>query len=213
MDKSKHVATFAEEYEKLREGEKNLFTKVINKLLQFNYITPMKASDISDYNFLITNKEIFLHYLAIIDIDLIIDRPNQFAQIKNEEYNQFKLNKYESIVLLILRQIYQDKRDDIVLNENVEIYLELIHESLKKVGYQGGKRSSKSDILNVLRLFRNYNIIDFQNDRAMRDDFRIKIYPTILGCVNIDSLANVVEKLEKYLVPEEEDSVEDINEI
>ena len=90
------------------------------------------------------------------------------------------------------------KKDYVTLDENVEIFLHEIHEELSRIGYLDNKRITKDKLKPALSFLRGYNIIDYI-DRGLHDDARIKIYPTILYVTNLDSIKEVVQKLEGYM--------------
>jgi len=98
----------------------------------------------------------------------------------------------------VIRIIYQRKKDFVTLDENVEIYLHEIHEELTRIGFLDHKRITKDKLKPALSFLRNYNIIDFI-DKGLHDDARIKIYPTILYVTNLESIKEVVQKLEGYV--------------
>ena len=105
--------------------------------------------------------------------------------------------------------IYQQKMNVVTLDENVEIFLSDIHDELARIGYLDNKRMTKDKLKPSLQLLKNYNIIDYM-DRNLRDDARIKIYPTILFVVNVDSIKDILDHLDQYL--EGGDSHEETNE-
>lgn len=109
-----------------------------------------------------------------------------------------RLRKTESVLLLVIRIVYQRKKDYVTLDENVEIFLHEIHEELSRIGYLDNKRITKDKLKPALSFLRGYNIIDYI-DRGLHDDARIKIYPTILYVTNLDSIKEVVQKLEGYM--------------
>src|SRR5690606_10079596 len=118
---------------------------------------------------------------------------------KNEQvYNHLRLKKEESILLLVVRMIYQQKMNVVTLDENVEIFLSDIHDELARIGYLDNKRMTKDKLKPSLQLLKNYNIIDYM-DRNLRDDARIKIYPTILFVVNVDSIKDILDHLDQYI--------------
>jgi len=127
--------------------------------------------------------------------------------IENEQlFNHMRLRKTESILILILRILYQHKKDYVTLDEDVEIYLHEIHSELTRIGYLDHKRITKDRLKPALTFLRNYNIIDYI-DRGLHDDARIKIYPTILYVTNYESIKEVVDKYEGYtegVKPDEE---------
>ena len=200
MNKAQALKQFNDEYGTLKEGEKAIFSRITNKLFQVNYITRKKPGDTNDYRFILSFKEAFEAFFALTDFTLNIKREDEVIFITNDNlFNHMRLRKTESVLILVIRIIYQRKKDYVTLDENVEIFLHEIHEELSRIGYLDNKRITKDKLKPALSFFRNYNIIDYI-DRGLHDDARIKIYPTILYITNLESIKEVVQKLEGYLV-------------
>ena len=198
MNKSQAMKQLNDNYLLLKEGEKSNFSRIVNKLFQVNFITKKKPGDTSDYRFILAWKEIFEAYLALTDFQLNIHREDEVVYIANEQlFNHMRLRKTESIIILVLRILYQRKKDFVTLDENVEIYLHEIHSELMRVGYLDNKRITKDRLKPALTFLRGYNIIDYI-DRGLHDDARIKIYPTILYVTNLEGIKEVVDKFEGY---------------
>lgn len=198
MNKNQAMRQLNEQYMTLKEGEKNNFSRIVNKLLQVNFITKKKPGESNDYRFILAWKEIFEAYFALTDFQLNIHRENEVVYIVNEQvFNHMRLKKTESVIILVLRILYQRKKDFITLDENVEIYLHEIHAELMRVGYLDNKRITKDKLKPALTFLRGYNIIDYI-DRGLHDDARIKIYPTILYVTNLDGIKEVIDKFESY---------------
>jgi hypothetical protein len=198
MNKSQALKIFNEEYQVLKEGEKTNFSRIVNKLLQVNFITKKKPGDVNDYRFLLAYKETFEAFFVLTDFILEVKREDEVVYIINEnQFNHLRLRKTESVLILVIRIIYQRKKDYITLDENVEIFLNEIHEELTRIGYLDHKRITKDKLKPALSFLRNYNIIDYI-DKGLHDDARIKIYPTILYVTNLDSIKEIVTKLEGY---------------
>lgn len=199
MNKNQAVKKLNEEFVTLKEAEKTVFSRIVNKLLQVNFITRKKIADANDYRFVLAYKELFDAYFALADFELNIERHEEVLYIKNvSNFNHLRLRKAESVLLLVLRMLYQSKMDVITLDENVEIYLYEVHDELAKVGYLDNKRMTKETLKPSLQLLRNYNIIDYM-DRRLNDDARIKIYPTILFVVKTDSIKDLLDHLDDYV--------------
>jgi hypothetical protein len=198
MNKSQALKIFNEEYQVLKEGEKTNFSRIVNKLLQVNFITKKKPGDVNDYRFILAYKEAFEAFFVLTDFLLEVKREDEVVYIINEnQYNHLRLRKTESVLILVIRIIYQRKKDYITLDENVEIFLNEIHEELTRIGYLDHKRITKDKLKPALSFLRNYNIIDYI-DKGLHDDARIKIYPTILYVTNLESIKEIVSKLEGY---------------
>ncbi|MDY0075001.1 MAG: DUF4194 domain-containing protein [Acholeplasmataceae bacterium] len=199
MNKGQALKQFNDEYGVLKEGEKAIFSRITNKLLQVNYITKKKPGDTNDYRFILAFKEAFEAFFELMDFGLEIKREDEVVFIQNNNlFNHLRLRKTESVLLLVIRIIYQRKKDYVTLDENVEIYLHEIHDELSRIGYLDNKRITKDRLKPALTFLRAYNIIDYI-DKGLHDDARIKIYPTILYVTNLESIKEVVNKLEGYM--------------
>ena len=209
MNKNQAVKKLNEEFVTLKEAEKTVFSRIVNKLLQVNFITRKKIADANDYRFVLAYKELFDAYFALADFELNIERHEEVLYIKNvSNFNHLRLRKAESVLLLVLRMLYQSKMDVITLDENVEIYLYEVHDELAKIGYLDNKRMTKETLKPSLQLLRNYNIIDYM-DRRLNDDARIKIYPTILFVVKTNSIKDLLDHLDDYVGGAENEEIDE----
>lgn len=210
MNKTQAVNKFHEAYLELKEGEKNNFSRIVNKLYQVNFLTRKKPGDENDYRFILAYKEIFESFFKLTDFNIHIKRADEVVYIQNENYfNHVRLRKTESILILVISILYHRKKDYVTLDENVEIYLSEIHEELQRIGYLDYKRITKDRLKPGLTFLRNYNLIDYI-DRGLHDDARIKIYPTILYVTNIESIKDLLENLDSYVEVEGDYSEETI---
>lgn len=199
MNKTQATKQFSENFLDLKEAEKTTFSRIVNKLLQVNLLTKRKISDANDYRFILAFKEIFEAFFVLMDFSLNIKREDEVVYITNDSlYNHLRLKKEESILLLVLRILYQRKKDYVTLDEDVEIFLHEIHSELMRIGYLDNKRITKDKLKPTLSFLRSYNLIDYI-DRGLHDDARIKIYPTIIYVTNLESIKEVVDKLDGYM--------------
>ncbi|MBE0700217.1 MAG: DUF4194 domain-containing protein [Acholeplasmataceae bacterium] len=199
MNKTAASKQFYEAYQIMKEGEKTIFSRITNKFFQVNFITKRKIGDANDYRFVLAFKDVFESFFALSDFTLNIKREDEVVYIQNDNlYNHLRLRKTESILMLVIRILYQRKKDFITLDEDVEIYLHEIHSELTRIGYLDHKRITKDKLKPALIFLRNYNLIDYI-DRGLHDDARIKIYPTILYVTNLDNIKEIIQKLEGYM--------------
>lgn len=199
MNKTTAFKVFNEQYSNLKESEKGNFSRIVNKLLQVNFLTKRKPGDGNDFRFILAYQEVFSAFFALMDFSLNVKREDEVIYIINEErYNHITLRKTESILLLVLRVIFQRKQDVVTLDEDVEVFLYEIHDELSRIGYLDNKRITKNELKPALTFLRGYNIIDYI-DRGLHDDARIKIYPTILYVTNLDGIKEVIDRLDSYV--------------
>ncbi len=199
MNKTTAMKQLNDAYFNLKEGEKNNVSRIVNKLFQVNFLTKRKPGDANDYRFILAYKEVFEAYFSLADFNLNIAREDEVVYISNEQlFNHMRLRKTESIMILILRILFQRKKDFVTLDDDVEIFLHEIHSELTRIGYLDHKRITKDRLKPALIFLRNYNMIDYI-DRGLHDDARIKIYPTILYVTNLESIKEVVDRLDGYV--------------
>lgn len=201
---------FIEQYEKFNATEKREFTRVLNKLLSVTFITRKKEDNRKDYYFIERNEELFRNYLKLAGWNLIGDKALGVYQVVNEfDYNRLQLKLEESILLLIIRLCYEEKRREISMNELVMIRVREIQEKYAALQIRD-KPITKASLRSLLSLLKNFNLID-NLDRSLVDpDTRLIIYPSILLAVKVDTIRQVYEKLNNYsyegeLDPAEED--------
>ena len=188
---------FMQEYEKLKEGERNDVTRVVNKLLQVNFITCQKASDKNDYLFILENKEVIAALLALLDFSLEIKREAETLFIVNTSgYNRLRLKKNDTVVLLILRILFQRALETATISQDIEIELKQVHDELARIGFLD-KRISKKELRPVLQTFKSYNLIDYK-DPDLPDSSTIRIYKSILYIINIQELKNLTLALDEH---------------
>lgn len=198
MNKTTALRLFNDEYGKLKEGEKNTFSRISNKMLQVNLLTRRKPGDQNDFRFILAYQRAFEAFFALMDFTINVKREDEVIYIVNDErFNHISLRKTESIIILILRIIYQRKSDVVTLDEDVEVFLYEIHDELTRIGYLDNKRITKGELKPALTFLRSYNIIDYI-DPGLSDDARIKIYPTILYVTNLDGIKEVIDRVDSY---------------
>lgn len=199
MSKNNFSKQFHEAFITLKEAEKQTFSRIVNKLFQVNFLTRKKIADANDYRFVLAYKEIFEPFFKLTDFSLHIKREDEVIYIQNDSiFNHMRLRKTESILILVLRIIYQRKKDFITLDENVEVFLYEIHDELTRIGYLDQKRITKNELKPALSFLRGYNMIDYI-DKGLHDEARIKIYPNIIYITNLESIKEVVGRLDEYL--------------
>ena len=106
---------FNELYCLLTENEKQKMKEVTIKLLKVNFLLRKTIS--SDmYSFIINHKELLVLFFDYINFDFIIYEDKELAYIKtNDDKVISAINKNETLCLLVLRLLYQNKIDEVSL--------------------------------------------------------------------------------------------------
>lgn len=193
-DKINALDSFVAEYKLFNEGDKKAFSKIVGKLLSETFIVKEKDSDRADFLFARENGEAFSAYFEIIDYEFIYDRYNELCYIKTmENRNRIRLNKFDTALILIIRQLYYLKRKEVVSENKVMVQLEEVIEKLRtsKIFKDDKKVNSYKDSLYKLR---TYKIIDF-SATTITENLTIQIFPSIQVVVQQDKIEDITTRL------------------
>ena len=110
---------------------------------------------------------------------LLYPAPLQAAALVNEhEGSQARLLKYESILLLVLRLLYLQKRESLAANaDEVLVTVEEVQTELQKMNLP--RRLDQKTLENLMRTLRRYNLAR-PVGRLSGLDSRIEVFPTVL---------------------------------
>jgi hypothetical protein len=209
-DKITSLNNFSTEYRMLTETDKREFSKIVSKLLNETFIVKDKESDRADYLFARENIILFTSYFEITDYEFINDRYNELCYIKTtENRNRVKLYKFDTAIILILRQFYYIKRREVATDNKVVIKLEDIIEKVKTSKIFKDEKKINAYKESLIKL-RKHKIIDY-TATTIDESLPILIYPSIQIIVQQDKLENITDRL-SALRKESEDTGENIDE-
>lgn len=184
-----------EALEKMTVTQQNQFKDAVNKLLASTFLSRDKRDNKENYYFLMSYKEVFDEFFKILGYEVILDMPTGSVMLVGASaQNTLKLKRDESIVLLILRLLYHEKMKDTSLNENIVCQVSDIHEKYDYLEIK--KKLNKTDLINSLRLFRRYNLIEVTGDLTS-SACRIVILPTILMAIKSEDITEVYNTIMK----------------
>lgn len=109
---------------------------------------------------------------------LLYPAPLQAALVNGHEGSQARLLKYESILLLVLRLLYLQKRESLAVNaDEVLVTVEEVQTELQKMNLP--RRLDQKTLENLMRTLRRYNLAR-PVGRLTGLDSRIEVFPTVL---------------------------------
>ena len=194
------------------ETKNRRFLEVANKLLNNCFLIKTRERD--DYLFVLTNREVFDDYFETIGFKLCIYESNNVIHLLNSNgIGRQRILKYESIIILLLRRMYIQKKKE--LSENTEVRItwgELAEQfSMLKIAQRPNiDRQLRSSIMKMLR---RYHLIEiFGPDKL--DDTQIEILPSILFALSgsdIDKVLALTEEKIRVLQGGDTDEQEDLD--
>ena len=190
---------------------KDNFRITANKLLNHSFIIKKKEDTRKDYLFVISNRAYFESYFDLLGYELIINDDQGVIGLKNTYgHGKLALKKYESIMLLILRLMYLEKRKEISSGtDEVVVLIEEIREKYQMLKVKNKLVLDKTLEKNILSLFKKYNLIKNLDSDLNDIETRVVIYPSILLALYTDDISSyhkqIQDKLNAYAKEGEDD--------
>jgi len=185
-------------YQELNIREKEDFKRVCNYLLSHSLLTRYKENNKKDYYFVENNILAINEYFEILGFEVELNRNLKSAQLINKfGRNKLQFVLFESITLLILRILYQEKMQDLSLSEHVVIEVEELQNKFIALGFKV-RLMDKTSLKGTLGKFKRFNIIETLDRDVTSGDSRVIIYPTIQMLVRSENIDIIYEKLQSY---------------
>ena len=184
-------------FEGMIQKDQDEFRRIMNRLMSTGFILRRKEQTKSDYYFILRHRSVFERYLDVLSYHMDINEEYGVIQLLNREnYNHLQLTMYESIILLILRILFDEKKRELSLTD-VVINMGDIQEKYLSMQIRS-EQIGKTVMANALKKFRRYNLIELLDGNNIREESRVLIYDSIMMAVRIDDIRRVSELLARY---------------
>ena len=143
-------------------------------------------------------KEKFSQYLAVLGYRLEINEDYGVVQLTNPlNYNRYNMKLFESIILLILRILYDEKKRELSASDEVIVNMGDIHEKFLSIKIRD-KMIDKTTLRNAISTMRRFQLVEVLDRELSNEDSRLIIYDSILMAVRVEDIKLAYEKLENY---------------
>ena len=120
------------------------------------------------------------------------------VQLTNpQNYNRYNMKLFESIILLILRILYDEKKRELSVSDEVIINMGDIHEKFLTLKIRD-KMMDKTTLRNAISTMRRFQLVEALDKELSNQDSRLIIYDSILMAVRVEDIRQAYEKLENY---------------
>ena len=186
--------------------------EIANYLLNNCFLIGNLDSTREKYYYVINHEESFRQLFQPIGYTLVIHRNLRVVQlINNHGTGRLALRKYESIMLLIFRLLYVEKRESLSTSEDkVVVTVEEIKNEYEKLN-----RPRNFDIVlleDSLRNIKRYNLVQ-PLDKLLDMDAKIQIYASVMLAMPDTTISTAYEQTSKllaqYVNSDEEDESDD----
>ena len=194
-------------FEGMMQKDRDQFRRVCNKLMSMCFIVRRNETTKSEYYFILRMREVFARYLDVLGYTLEINEEYGVIQLVNREnYNHLNLKLYDSIILLILRILYDEKKRELSLTD-VVVNLGDIQEKYLSLKIRE-RQIDKTTMNNALRLFRRFNLVELLDRDLLQEESRVVIYDSILMAVRVEDIKRVSDLISLYRKGEEKGNEE-----
>lgn len=184
--------------EGMLQKDKDEFKRIGNRILSTCFICKGNQASRSDYYFILKYKEKFSEFLEVLGYRLEINEEYGVIQLTNSQnYNHLNLKLYESIILLILRILYDEKKRELSVTNEVIVNLGDIQDKYLSLKIRD-KMIDKTTMRNALSLFKRFQLIETLDKDLSNEESRILIYDSILMAVRVEDIRKAYEKVELY---------------
>ena len=172
--------------------------EIANYLLNHCFIIGNVDSTREKYYYVINHEESFRQIFQPIGYTLVIHRNLRVVQlINNYGAGRIILKKYESIMLLIFRLMYLEKRESLSISEDkVIVSVEEIKKEYEKLNLP--RRFDKVLLEDSLRNIKRYNLVQPLN-KLLDIEARVQIYPSVMLAMPDTTISKAYEQTSKLL--------------
>jgi hypothetical protein len=180
--------------------QREKFKGAANKLLNHCFIVKKIEETRNDYFFILQNKAYFEEYFDLLGYGLKINEDSGVIGLASYSgTGRLRLKKMESILLLILRLLYIERKNELSLNEEVVVLAEAIHEKYGMLKIDTRPVIDKTSLKEAFRIFKRYNLVATIDSDITRSEARIKIHPSILFAVSSDNINELHDRISDRL--------------
>jgi hypothetical protein len=172
--------------------------EIANYLLNNCFLMGTVDTTREKYYYVINHEESFRQIFLPIGYTLVVQRNLRVIQlINNHGSGRVILKKYESIILLILRLLYVEKRESLSTSEDrVFATVEEIKNEYEKLNLP--RKFDRVLLEESLRNIKRYNLLKVE-DRLSDMDAKIWIYPSVMLAMPDANINKAYEETAKLL--------------
>ena len=201
---------FNDIYQTMNDTKKDLFAKLCDKLLGYNFVYGQLPEDKNDYYYILEMREVIESYFAIIEFQLVHDDTRKLFYLESTaDRNRVRLKKMETVILVLLRRFYYTKsKETIDSNTNISITIDELISALDDTGiYKNKDKVPKTLIIESLSNLKKFKLLNFDKKNYETNNV-IEIFPTVSLVVKINDIDLINHKLNTYIAREEDEDNE-----
>lgn len=176
------------------ESEKPKVVEAVNKLLAVNYLT--REIDRERYQLIRRHRDPVSSFFRELGWEFIFDERHEYiVAVSPESSHHRNLTREESIWFLILRLIYQEKRQGLSLSQ---FPMTTVYEIRTKYETFRLPFVNRTRLGELVRLCKQYQLLEPLDSDIRENDCRFRLFHTWLHAVDAEDIAKLEEKIKQY---------------
>ncbi len=183
-------------YRLLGDREREEFARLSNRLLTSTFLL-RRDEGRRDFHFLVRHREAFQGHLGAMGWELVLDEGLGVAQAVNRHGGtRLSLGLWDSILLLVLRLLYEERRKEIHLGEDVMARVQDLHDKCLALRLRERGVVEKKYLRDAFALFKRFSLVKVLDGDVTHPETRFLIYPSVLFAVRAEALSELHRRLE-----------------
>lgn len=179
--------------------DEQLREEIAGDLLSHCFIVGTQENQRKKYYEILNHEEEFREIFQAVGYELILHKNLKVVSLRNKRgQGKIELKKYESILLLILRMLYVEKRESLESSqEDIVVCVENIQEEFQKLELP--RKLDQEMLTKAMRTFRKYHLalpLDKLNDLSAR----IEIFPSVMLAMPEKKIEEAYEQTKEQLM-------------
>ena len=173
--------------------------ELANYLLNHCFVIGNLDSTREKYYLITNNEEELQTIFRPLGYSIVINRTLRVAQLVNlHEWGRVEFQKYETILLLILRLLYVEKRETLSVSEQlVTVTVEEVEAEYNKLNLS--RKLDRRTLETALRTFKKYNLA-IAIDRLEHPSARIQVLSSIMLALPEQTITKAYTQTREYLL-------------
>ena len=203
-----HAAGSLSLLEALGESDKQKMSAALNRLLANNFL--VKERDRETYLFLRRHREAAQAFFRFLQWDFILDDRHEVVYVQGPDSAiRRSFTRDETIWMLVLRLIYQEKREALSLSE---FPMTTLYEIRAKYDTFRLPWVNVTTLERLVRLCARHHLLDALDGDVRSDDCRFRLFHSWIYFIDMEEVRALTERIERYRARKEDDLFDEMDE-
>mgnify|MGYP001226821910 CR=1 FL=1 len=194
--------------EAMGESDKLKMSAALNRLMANNFL--VKERDRETYMFLRRNREAAQAFFRFLQWEFILDERHEVVYVQGPDSAlRRSFTRDETIWMLILRLIYQEKREALSLSE---FPMTTLYEIRAKYDTFRLPWVNATTLDKLVRLCARSQLLDALDSDVRSDDCRFRLFHSWMYFINMEEVKALAERIERYHQKKEDGLFDEMDE-